>query len=212
MMQTLMGGNLPPGINPTRNQPQVATATAAAGTQAGSTAPGSGNSGFRVTRLPGGGFSATYSSSSGPGSSSSWQVHSSTSHSSGSGDPFAGMMGGGGGPDAMFGGPDDFLSQLLLAGARSARDNSGRAGYTHYDPRSGDAHFEPMGGAGGAAGMGLEALLSQLMGPGLFGGGGGGMSYEDLVGLSDVQVTTPEEVLSSLPQSKFVEGRRPGDR
>lgn len=37
------------------------------------------------------------------------------------------------------------------------------------------------------------------------------MTYEDLVGLDPVHVTTPEEVLTSLPQSKFVEGRRPGD-
>lgn len=117
----------------------------------------------------------------------------------------------------MFAGPEDFLSQLLLAGARSARDNSGRQqgmgpgpGFTHYDPSSGASNFEPFGG--GSGGMGLEALLSQIMGPGLAGGGMGGMTYEDLAGLDPVHVTTPEEVLSSLPQSKFVEGRKPGDR
>jgi hypothetical protein len=127
--------------------------------------------------------------------------------------------------DPMFAGPDDFLSQLLLAGARSARDNSGRQqgaaagfraaglGFIHHDPQSGTSNFEPFGGGGGGGpfgGMDLEGLLSQIMGPGL--AGGGGMTYEDLVGLDPVHVTTPEEVLTSLPQSKFVEGRRPGDR
>lgn len=201
LFQSLMGGQLPPGFEPAAAAGGGAAA-AAAGRQAGG-----GSSGFRVTRLPGGGFSATYSSSSGPGSSSAVHMHtSSTTH------------GGGGGFDQPpFAGPDDFLSQLLLAGARSARDTTGAAaqpGFTHYDPRSGSSHFEPvMGGGGpggGGPGAGLEALLNAIMGPG-FGEGGMG-TYEDFVGLDNVRVTTPEEVLSSLPHSKFVEGRMPGDR
>jgi hypothetical protein len=215
LMQTLMGGSLPPGFD--RNPPAAA---AAVGGQAGSSGgSGSGSSGFRVTRLPGGGFTATYSSSGGPGSGGV-HVHTSTTHSSSAQGPFSGM---GMDEDQIFGGPDDFLSQLLLAGARSARDNSGRTagpggpGFVHHNPGSGAMEFEPFGpgfGPGaGPAGMGLEALLSQIMGPGLFGGEGGmGMRYEDLVGLDPVHVTTPEDVLSSLPQCKYVDGRKPGDR
>lgn len=223
LMQTLMGGSLPPGFEQHQTAGPAAAAAAGGGARASSGAAGGGSSGFRVTRLPGGGFTATYSSSSGGPGSGGVHVHTSTTHSSGAGGGmFPGMHGMGMDADNdMFGGPDDFLSQLLLAGARSARDNRGRAqggqraaGFTHYDPNSGTADFEPFGpGFGpGAAGQGLEALLSQIMGPGLFGGGGGGMTYEDLVGLDNVHVTTPEEVLSSLPQSKYVEGRKPGDR
>jgi hypothetical protein len=203
---TLMGGNLPPGVGGAAARQ---AANAAGGDNASEGA--SSSSGFRVTPLPGGGFSATYSSSSGaPGSGV--HVHTSTStSSSGPGPrpgPFPGMGMDG---DPMFANPDDFLSQLLLAGARSARQGGGRGpGFQHYDPASGHTSWEPMGG--GPGDMGLEALLNELMGPGLFGGGEGGMRYEDLVGLDPVHVTTPEEVLSSLPQSKFVEGRKPGDR
>lgn len=224
LMQALMGGSLPPGFGDSRQDPRAATAAAAqAGSSSGSSG-GRGSSGFRVSRLPGGGFTATYSSSSG-GPGSSVHVSSSTTRSGGAGAggfPFGGM--GMDDDDPMFAGPDDFLSQLLLAGARSARDNRGgrqqggmgaagpRPGFTHYDPSSGASDFEPFGGGSGGGMGGLEALLSQIMGPGLAGGGMGGMTYEDLAGLDPVHVTTPEEVLTSLPQSKFVEGRKPGDR
>lgn len=216
LMQSPMGGSLPPGFD---RSPPAATAAAAGGQAGSSGSNGSGSSGFRVTRLPGGGFTATYSSSSGAPGSGGVHVHTSTTHSSGAQGPSPGM--GMMDDDQMFGGPDDFLSQLLLAGARSARDNSGRTGgpgFVHHNPGSGAMEFEPFGGPGfgpeaGPAGMGLEALLSQIMGPGLFGGEGGmGMRYEDLVGLDPVHVTTPDDVLSSLPQSKYVDGRKPGDR
>jgi hypothetical protein len=202
LLGTLMGGSLPQGVG-------EGAAAQAANAQGGSNASGGAgsSSGFRVMRLPGGGFSATYSSSSGaPGSGV--HAHTSASTSSSEPGPFPGM---GLDDNPMFANPDDFMSQLLLAGARSARQGGGRGpGFQHYDPASGYTSWEPMGG--GPGDMGLEALLSELMGPGLFGGGEGGMRYEDLVGLDPVHVTTPEEVLSSLPQSKFVEGRKPGDR
>jgi hypothetical protein len=151
-------------------------------------------------------------------------------------DPFHGPHGSGADP---FAGPDDFLSQLLLAGARSAHEahrsgSMGAGGFTHYDPASGAASFEPGGAGAGAAGgaggagphmghglagvpQGLEALIGALMGPGMFGGmmGGaaaGGMRYEDLAGLQNVAVTTPPEVLARLPRSTYIDGRRPGDR
>jgi hypothetical protein len=214
LMQSLMGGSLPPGFD------RHHAAAAVDGQGGSSDGNGSGSSGFRVTRLPGGGFTATYSSSSGGPGSGGVHVQTSATHSSSAHDPLSGM---GLDEDQIFGGPDDFLSQLLLAGARSARDNRGHTagpggpGFVHHNPGSGAMEFESFnpgfGPGAGPAGMGLEALLSQIMGPGLFGGEGGtGMRYEDLVGLDPVHVTTPVDVLSSLPQSKYVDGRKPGDR
>lgn len=213
IMQQLMGGNLPSGLNTSSQQAAQAGSSSSGGGGGGN---GSGSSGFRVTRLPGGGFTATYSSGSrtGPGG-----VHVQAAAHSG-----APLHGGGGiDMDSMFSGPDDLMSQLLLAGARSASANRGRAGgsagFTHYDPGSGTTQFERLDRHVNSLweglevpGPSLEEMLEALMGPGPFTDGHGGLRYEDLVGLDPVQVTTPQDVLTSLPQSKYVEGRRPGDR
>jgi hypothetical protein len=138
-------------------------------------------------------------------------------------DPFFGPGGPGGG-----GGPDDLLSQLLLAGARSAHANAAgggtgsghtSSGFMHFDPSSGgQARHEAAAAAEpGIVGGGLEALIGALMGQGLFssmaeGVGGAGGFYEDLVGLDNVHVTTPPDVLAALPRSTYIQGRRPGDR
>jgi len=217
IMQQLMGGNLPSGLH-TSSQQAAQAGSSSSGGGGGGGGSGGGSSGFRVTCLPGGGFTATYSSGSrtGPGG-----VHVQAAAHSG-----APLQGGGGiDMDSMFSGPDDLMSQLLLAGARSASANRGHAGglgsagFTHYDPGSGTAEFEPLrrhvdnlweGMA--VPGPSLDEMVEALMGPGLFTDGRGGLRYEDLVGLDPVHVTTPQDVLTSLPQSKYVEGRRPGDR
>eukprot|EP00878_Enallax_costatus_P004860 GHUV01005114.1.p1 GENE.GHUV01005114.1~~GHUV01005114.1.p1 ORF type:complete len:650 (+),score=247.40 GHUV01005114.1:207-2156(+) len=171
---------------------------------------GQGTGGFRVVNLPGGGFAATYSSSSGNGSR---QYQSSSAAAA----------------DGRFGPymdpTEDLITQLLLAGARSARSNRSQGldghepGFTHYDPAAGYSRFEPSDQIFGPGFMGpgfrqvpdqgLEALIGAL-----FGGQGqgiGNMRYEDLVNLDNVNVSTPEDVLSQLPRSKYVEGRKPGD-
>eukprot|EP00879_Flechtneria_rotunda_P001007 GHRR01001143.1.p1 GENE.GHRR01001143.1~~GHRR01001143.1.p1 ORF type:complete len:683 (+),score=290.06 GHRR01001143.1:1311-3359(+) len=164
-------------------------------------------SGFRVTRLPGGGFAATYSSGTGGSSGQHHCLHEPGRHPGHDDNyPFGPF-----GDDAVRG---DFLTQLLLAGARSARQNSrgqqqqGLGGFAHFDPISGSTRYEQGGPPS------LEALIGAMMGHGMFAGmgeAGGGFRYEDLQNLENVQVTAPADILEALPKSKYVEGRKPGD-
>lgn len=209
LLGALMQGNMPTHLDNAQEQHTGGAAAAAAAQSASGSS--SSRTGFHVTRLPGNGFTATYSSSSGP---SSLHMSAGAAHSSGGGFTGQGFVDASAGPHLpMFSGPEDFMFHLLSGHTDHAHQQhsaaAGSPGFTHYNPSDHSSHFEPMMASPGA---GLEAILSQLMGSGLFGGGGGGMQYEDLVGLDPVHVTTPEDVLSSLPRSKYVEGRRPGDR
>lgn len=203
LMQQLMRGG-PPGYH------QASASSSSRGS-------GGEGSGFRVVNLPGGGFAATYSSNSGDR-----QPH--RAAEAAAGDPFAVYM------DPT----EDLFTQLLLSGARSARSNHYRqqqqgsahqeAGFAHFDPATGFSRFEPMDqifgpgimgpGLRHGPGQGLEALIGALIGgqgfEGQF-GGPGGMTYEDLMNLDNVHVSTPDDVLAELPRSKFIEGRKPGD-
>jgi hypothetical protein len=201
---------------------------------------GAGSSGFRFVRLPGG-FAATYSSGGGTGSArvhSHMQAVGGSPFAGGGAPPpaaphddvFASAFGMGGGVGGFSGG--DLLEQLLLAGARSAlqRQRSGVAadaaatasGFATFDPEASSASNTVGGSIGGMThavppGGGLEALLGALFGGGMASAGAdaagsGGLTYEQLMGLRPVAVPTPPDVLASLPRSRFVEGRTPGDR